>query len=335
VRLLRDHDRRRKGRCGDLVWHRRRKPHRGAGEYLYFARTMRLCAGTGRSVSSLLTAVPIRGQRPHEPPRACGEEHRDRRGRPVYGEHRRRRQTPVSPEPRSGVPGQDPCPFSTLRAASGGSIQNTRSDAERRTALRDRLRNRSRSRDPGTGSIFARSMARYAVCELAQATPRPLSRRAAGRGGVQVGGGRRYGWPFCYTTGASPECDAAGVRRRRQTVGRCESAPRPLVASGHWAPDGMTFYTSPIPLSIARSVHRVSRIVASRAAAAAGLQGMSCRSPWSSDRSVRGLRRRICRRRGQPAGRQDRPTGLTVGPTVAIRQFGSGRRRGLQDPEPA
>jgi glucose/arabinose dehydrogenase len=57
--------------------------------------------------------------------------------------------------------------------------------------------------------------------------------------------GGDYGWPYCYYDRQlgqkvlAPEYGGDG-----HTVGRCATAPRPLVAfPGHWAPDGITFYT--------------------------------------------------------------------------------------------
>jgi len=166
------HDRRRKGRYRDLVWHRRaEKGSRSPGNTSTSPRTMRRGAGTGRSARSLRTVVRYGGQRPHEPARARGEEHRDRArtgqlyvniGAPSNSCQVQNR----APE----SPGQDPVPFSTLRAHLAVDPKHGRSDAGTTdSATRPGLRNAvALAVDPGTGSISRRSMARYAVCQLAK-----------------------------------------------------------------------------------------------------------------------------------------------------------------------
>lgn len=62
---------------------------------------------------------------------------------------------------------------------------------------------------------------------------------------VRVDRGGDYGWPYCYydvdrkTLLAAPEYGGNG-----QTTGVCDKKVQPLMAfPGHWAPDGMVFYT--------------------------------------------------------------------------------------------
>ena len=62
---------------------------------------------------------------------------------------------------------------------------------------------------------------------------------------VRVDRGADYGWPYCYydvdnkTLVLAPEYGGNG-----QTKGLCEKKVEPLMAfPGHWAPDGMVFYT--------------------------------------------------------------------------------------------
>ena len=62
---------------------------------------------------------------------------------------------------------------------------------------------------------------------------------------VRVDRGADYGWPYCYfdvdrkTLVLAPEYGGNG-----QTVAQCERKVQPLMAfPGHWAPDGMVFYT--------------------------------------------------------------------------------------------
>jgi glucose/arabinose dehydrogenase len=62
---------------------------------------------------------------------------------------------------------------------------------------------------------------------------------------VRVDRGGDYGWPYCYydvdrkTLVLAPEYGGNG-----QTIGQCGKKVQPLMAfPGHWAPDGMVFYT--------------------------------------------------------------------------------------------
>jgi glucose/arabinose dehydrogenase len=62
---------------------------------------------------------------------------------------------------------------------------------------------------------------------------------------VRIARGDDYGWPYCYHDPAlgrkvvAPEYGGDGA-----TAGRCAGVAMPLVAfPGHWAPNGLTFYT--------------------------------------------------------------------------------------------
>jgi glucose/arabinose dehydrogenase len=146
-------------------------------------------------------------------------------------------------------PGQDPCPLLEIAGGiwrfdpkHGGQTQN---DGQRyATGLRNAV---ALAVDPGTGSIFA---AQHGRDMLSANWPKLFNDQQSAELPAEVvfrlEAGGDYGWPFCYydwrrrQNVMQPEYGGDG-----KTVGRCESAPRPVVAfPGHWAPDGMAFYTS-------------------------------------------------------------------------------------------
>ena len=146
-------------------------------------------------------------------------------------------------------PGQDPCPLLDIAGGiwrfdprRGGQTQ---SDGQRyATGLRNAV---ALAVDPGTGSVFA---AQHGRDQLAANWPKlytdALSAQLPAEVVFKLEAGGDYGWPYCYydwrrrQTVMQPEYGGDG-----KTVGRCEAAPRPVVAfPGHWAPDGMTFYNS-------------------------------------------------------------------------------------------
>ena len=146
-------------------------------------------------------------------------------------------------------PGQDPCPILDFAGGiwrfdprHGGQTQT---DGQRyATGLRNAV---ALAVDPGTGSLFA---AQHGRDQLAANWPKlytdALSAELPAEVVFRLEAGGDYGWPYCYYDSRrrqnvlQPEYGGDG-----KTAGRCESAPRPVVAfPGHWAPDGMTFYNS-------------------------------------------------------------------------------------------
>ena len=144
-------------------------------------------------------------------------------------------------------PGQDPCPLLDIAGGiwrfdprRGGQTQL---DGQRfATGLRNAV---ALAVDPGTGSLFA---AQHGRDQLAFIWPKLYDSTQSAELPAEVvfrlEAGGDYGWPFCYydwrrrQNVLQPEYGGDG-----KTVGRCESAPRPVVAfPGHWAPDGMAFY---------------------------------------------------------------------------------------------
>ena len=146
-------------------------------------------------------------------------------------------------------PGRDPCPILDFAGGiwrfdprRGGQTQT---DGQRyATGLRNAV---ALAVDPGTGSLFA---AQHGRDQLAANWPKlyndALSAELPAEVVFRLEAGGDYGWPYCYydwrrrRNVLQPEYGGDG-----KTAGRCESAPRPVVAfPGHWAPDGMTFYNS-------------------------------------------------------------------------------------------
>ncbi|MGH7520880.1 MAG: PQQ-dependent sugar dehydrogenase, partial [Gemmatimonadales bacterium] len=146
-------------------------------------------------------------------------------------------------------PGQDPCPLLDVAGGiwrfdprRGGQKQQ---DGQRfATGLRNAL---ALAVDPGTGSLFA---AQHGRDQLAAHWPKlyndALSAELPAEEIFRISAGGDYGWPYCYYDWRRrqkvlmPEYGGDG-----KTVGRCESASRPVVAfPGHWAPDGLAFYNA-------------------------------------------------------------------------------------------
>jgi len=146
-------------------------------------------------------------------------------------------------------PGQDPCPI--LDYAGGiwrfdpRHSGQTQTDGQRfATGLRNAV---GLAVDPGTGSLFASQHGRD---QLAANWPKlysdALSAELPAEVVFRLEAGGDYGWPYCYydwrrrQNVLQPEYGGDG-----KTQGRCDSAPRPVVAfPGHWAPDGLAFYNS-------------------------------------------------------------------------------------------
>jgi len=146
-------------------------------------------------------------------------------------------------------PGQDPCPILDYAGGiwrfdprRGGQTQ---ADGQRfATGLRDAV---AIGVDPATGALFAAAHGRD---QLSSNWPKlyndALSAELPAEAVYRLEAGGDYGWPYCYydqrrrQNVLQPEYGGD-----RKTVGRCESAPKPVVAfPGHWAPDGITFYNS-------------------------------------------------------------------------------------------
>ena len=146
-------------------------------------------------------------------------------------------------------PGLDPCPILDYAGGiwrfdprRGGQTQQ---DGQRyATGLRNAV---GLAVEPGTGALFATQHGRD---QLAANWPKLYNDASSAELPAEVvfrlEAGGDYGWPYCYydwrrrQNVLMPEYGGDG-----KTQGRCESAPRPVVAfPGHWAPDGLTFYNS-------------------------------------------------------------------------------------------
>jgi glucose/arabinose dehydrogenase len=146
-------------------------------------------------------------------------------------------------------PGQDPCPILDYAGGiwrfdprRGGQTQ---ADGQRfATGLRDAV---AIGVDPATGALFAAAHGRD---QLSSNWPKlyndALNAELPAETVYRLEAGGDYGWPYCYydqrrrQNVLQPEYGGDG-----KTVGRCESAPKPVVAfPGHWAPDAITFYNS-------------------------------------------------------------------------------------------
>lgn len=147
-------------------------------------------------------------------------------------------------------PGQDPCPL--LDSAGGIWRFDPRRSGQRQsdgqryvTGIRNAV---ALAVDPGTRSLF---VAQHGRDQLAANWPKLYTEDASSELPAEeifrLEPGGDYGWPYCYYDWRrrqkvlQPEYGGDG-----RTVGaRCESVPKPVVAfPGHWAPDGMTFYSS-------------------------------------------------------------------------------------------
>lgn len=145
-------------------------------------------------------------------------------------------------------PGQDPCP---LLEVSGGIWRfdprrtgQTQQDGQRyATGLRNSM---ALAVQPGSGALYAAQhgrdllagnwSARYTNEQSAELPAEEIFK-------IEQGGD--YGWPYCYYDHIQkkkvlgPEYGGDGAEQ-----GRCASATQPVLAfPGHWAPNGMAFYT--------------------------------------------------------------------------------------------
>jgi glucose/arabinose dehydrogenase len=148
----------------------------------------------------------------------------------------------------AGSPGQDPCPLLEL---SGGVWRfrvdrknQSQGDGERfATGLRNLM---ALGWNAGTNSIYAvqhgRDMLHQNWPQLytaAQGAEKPAEEM------FKIERGGDYGWPYCYYDPElqlkvlGPEYGGDG-----KTAGRCAGVGQPEIAfPGHWAPNGLLFYT--------------------------------------------------------------------------------------------
>ncbi|HKJ92757.1 MAG TPA: PQQ-dependent sugar dehydrogenase, partial [Longimicrobiales bacterium] len=149
----------------------------------------------------------------------------------------------------NGSPGKDPCPELETRAGiwrfDANRQDQTEADGERyATGMRNTV---ALALDPGTGQLFGVIHGRDQLGQnwsdlytLEQGAQLPAEEF------VKVERGSDYGWPYCYYDGQqhkkvlAPEYGGDGGH----AVGRCADKDMPLLAfPGHWAPDGLLFYT--------------------------------------------------------------------------------------------
>jgi len=148
-----------------------------------------------------------------------------------------------------GSPGFDPCPQRRRQAG----IWRFRADATGQTQLCDGHRFAAGLRnavalawDPVAGRLYAVQHGRDQLHQLWPGlyTPRQGAELPAEEF-LRVRDGADFGWPYCYYDQnlhkmvLAPEYGGNGKR-----AGRCGSFDPPLMAfPGHWAPDGLLFYT--------------------------------------------------------------------------------------------
>jgi glucose/arabinose dehydrogenase len=147
----------------------------------------------------------------------------------------------------SGVKGMDPCPELATRA---GIWRFDASRAGQRQADGERfatgLRNVVALALGPDGRLYGAQHGRDQLhANWGQMYTEQQSAEQPSEEFVRIEQGDDYGWPYCYHDNAlnrkvlAPEYGGDG-----RTAGRCTSAKLPLVAfPGHWAPNGMAFYT--------------------------------------------------------------------------------------------
>lgn len=147
-----------------------------------------------------------------------------------------------------GAPGLDPCPQLANRAGiwvfAADRTGQTQADGQRyATGIRNAV---ALALQPGTGALFAMQHGRD---QLHQSWPDYYDEEQGAEEPAEeflhVDQGDDFGWPYCYYDWQqgekllAPEYGGNG-----HTVGRCASIERPVHAfPGHWAPDGLLFYT--------------------------------------------------------------------------------------------
>ena len=149
---------------------------------------------------------------------------------------------------RATSPGNNPCTELNTRAGiwefDANRLRQRPSDGRRyATGLRNSV---AFTRNPLDGNLYATVHGRDQLHDnwpdlftVEQSAENP------GEELVRVDRGADYGWPYCYydvdrrSLLQAPEYGGNG-----RTTGQCASKVQPLMAfPGHWAPDGMIFYT--------------------------------------------------------------------------------------------
>lgn len=149
---------------------------------------------------------------------------------------------------RAGSAGNNPCTELNTRAGiwefDANRLRQRPADGRRyATGLRNSV---ALTRNPLDGNLYATVHGRDQLHDnwpdlftVEQSAENP------GEELVRVDRGADYGWPYCYydvdrhTLVQAPEYGGNGL-----TTGQCASKVQPLMAfPGHWAPDGMVFYT--------------------------------------------------------------------------------------------
>ncbi len=146
------------------------------------------------------------------------------------------------------APGYNPCTELNTRAGvwefDASRLRQRQSDARRfATGLRNSV---ALTRNPLDGYLYATVHGRDQLHDnWPSLFPVEKSAENPGEELVRVDRGADYGWPYCYYDVdrkglvLAPEYGGDG-----QKTGQCASKTAPLMAfPGHWAPDGMLFYT--------------------------------------------------------------------------------------------
>ena len=149
---------------------------------------------------------------------------------------------------RAASPGNNPCTELNTRAGIwefDANRLNQKPDDGRRfaTGLRNAV---ALTRNPLDGNLYATVHGRDQLFDnWPNLFTAQKSAENPGEELVRVDRGADYGWPYCYydvdrkTLVLAPEYGGNG-----QTTGQCDKKVQPLMAfPGHWAPDGMVFYT--------------------------------------------------------------------------------------------
>lgn len=148
----------------------------------------------------------------------------------------------------AGSPGQDPCPDLERRAGiwrfDADATGQAQDDGERwATGMRNTV---ALAMDPATGQLFG---AIHGRDQLGQNWPEHFSLEQSAElpaeEFVRVEQGSDFGWPYCfYDWEADRKVLAPEYGGDGETVGRCAAKDDALLAfPGHWAPNGLLFYT--------------------------------------------------------------------------------------------
>ena len=149
---------------------------------------------------------------------------------------------------RASSPGNNPCTELNTRAGiwefDANRLRQLPSDGRRyATGLRNSV---ALTRNPLDGNLYATVHGRDQLHDnWPDLFTAEQSAENPGEELVRVDRGADYGWPYCYydvdrhLLVQAPEYGGNG-----RTAGQCASKVQPLMAfPGHWAPDGMVFYT--------------------------------------------------------------------------------------------